>query len=356
LQHLNREDFLSPVLSLYGISNEEAIVTSYGKGLINHTWKVSVGQQDYILQRINEDVFKNPRDIAYNIRLLSNYLQHNFPAYHFVAPITANKGKDVVEVSGSGTFRLFPFVPGSYTYEVVRTAGEAFEAALQFGRFTASLNGFDAGNLKTTIPHFHDLSLRYTQFQTALKKATVGRLKEASGLIKTVQNYSGIVNEYKRILDDSQFRRRVTHHDTKISNVLFNKENKGICVIDLDTVMPGYFISDVGDMMRTYLSPVSEEENDYTRIEIRDDFYEAIVKGYQLEMEGHLTAKEKDYFFYAGKFMIYMQGLRFLTDYLDNDVYYGAAYEGHNLVRAGNQFCLLERLTEKESLLAKRAR
>jgi hypothetical protein len=117
-------------------------------------------------------------------------------------------------------------------------------------------------------------------------------------------------------------------------------------VIDLDTVMPGHFISDVGDMMRTYLSPVSEEEKDFAKIEVREDFYQAIVNGYYNEMKDILTETEKRYFFYAGKFMIYMQAIRFLTDYLNNDVYYGSRYPGHNLIRAGNQAVLLQRLLD----------
>jgi hypothetical protein len=130
--------------------------------------------------------------------------------------------------------------------------------------------------------------------------------------------------------------------------VLFDKNNKGLCVIDLDTVMPGYFISDVGDMMRTYLSPVSEEEKEFEKIIVRNDFFEAIIEGYGGEMNDELTTVEKDYFLFSGKFMIYMQALRFLTDYLNNDIYYGAKYEGHNLIRAKNQLTLLQRIIEME--------
>ena len=115
--------------------------------------------------------------------------------------------------------------------------------------------------------------------------------------------------------------------------------------------MPGYFISDVGDMMRTYLSPVNEEEKDFNKIAIRKDFYQAIVNGYLSEMKNALRPKEKNYFFYAGKFMIYMQALRFITDYINNDIYYGAKYEEHNFVRAGNQVMLLKKLLEKEDEL-----
>lgn len=150
------------------------------------------------------------------------------------------------------------------------------------------------------------------------------------------------MQDFEKVRQDPAFRMRVTHHDTKISNVLFNDAGKGICVIDLDTVMPGYFISDVGDMMRTYLSPANEEEKDFAQVEVRPEFYRAIREGYLEEMGSHLTTGEKDHFFYAGEFLIYMQALRFLTDYLNDDKYYGRLYEDHNFVRAGNQVALLK--------------
>src|SRR6185295_7768404 len=135
-------------------------------------------------------------------------------------------------------------------------------------------------------------------------------------------SHNDILSVYQQIVTDKEFRLRVTHHDTKINNVLFDKDEKGICVIDLDTVMPGYFISDVGDMMRTYLSPVSEEETDFEKIRVRDELYRAIVQGYYNEMKDELTGTEKKHFFYAGEFIIYMQAIRFLTDYLNDDIYY----------------------------------
>ena len=205
--------------------------------------------------------------------------------------------------------------------------------------------------LKTTIPQFHDLSLRYKQFQDALEKGNKERIGEAAELIGIVKQNADVVAEFENIKTNPDFKLRVTHHDTKISNVLFDDMDKGLCVIDLDTVMSGYFISDVGDMMRTYLSPVSEEETDFSKIEVRDDFYKAIVRGYFNEMQNELTQDEKQHFFYAGKFMIYMQALRFLTDYLNNDAYYGEKHPKHNFFRAKNQVVLLRKLLEKEALL-----
>jgi Ser/Thr protein kinase RdoA (MazF antagonist) len=159
-----------------------------------------------------------------------------------------------------------------------------------------------------------------------------------------IKQNKSIVDEYE--VCKTRLKTRCTHHDTKISNVLFDEFNKGLCVIDLDTVMPGYFISDVGDMMRTYLCPVSEEEKDFSKITVRKDFYDAIVNGYLSEMGAELSDIEKIYFHDAGKFMIYMQAIRFLTDHLNDDIYYGAKYPGHNFIRAGNQITLLQRLME----------
>ena len=236
--------------------------------------------------------------------------------------------------------------------DVSKTSDEAFEAATQFGRFTKLLAGFPIEKLKTSIPDFHNLSLRYQQFLTALKEGNPQRIKETESLANDLLEHADIVTEFEKIKADDDFTLRVTHHDTKISNVLFNDAGKGLCVIDLDTVMPGYFISDVGDMMRTYLSPVSEEEKDFDQIEIRDDFYKAIVDGYYNEMKDVMTDAEKHYFFYAAKFMIWMQAIRFLADYLNDDIYYGSKYPGQNLVRAGNQMILLQRLMEKKEKLA----
>jgi Ser/Thr protein kinase RdoA (MazF antagonist) len=339
------------VLPVFGLAEKKVKLEAFGSGLINSTWKVTAASDEYILQRLNHLVFSEPEDIAYNINLIAQYLGKHYPAYTFAAPITAEDGSTLVYLEGEGFFRMFPFMKGSYAKEVVETPTEAYEAAMQFGRFTHLLSGLDATQLKITIPSFHDLSLRYRQFQTALEGGNADRIIEADSLIQQVMDNKAILDHYQQIVTNPDCKLRVTHHDTKISNVLFHKDGKGLCVIDLDTVMPGHFISDVGDMMRTYLSPVSEEEADFSKIEVRASIFEAIVKGYYHEMKSDLTETEKQLFFYAGKFMIYMQAIRFLTDYLNDDVYYGARYEKHNFIRASNQLVLLQKLIEKESEL-----
>jgi Ser/Thr protein kinase RdoA (MazF antagonist) len=334
------------IFSHYNFREEDLKIQPFGSGLINSTWKLSTESHSYILQRINQEVFKKPPDIAHNIDLIARHLRSTHPEYLFVSPLLTTDGNSMLYVQQESYFRLFPFVPGSHSIDVVQTPGQAYEAAAQFGRFTKLLNGINLSDVRVTIPAFHDLSLRYQQFQAALKNGNVQRIEEAASLIEKIESHSGIVFVFDQIRHDPAWSVRVMHHDTKISNVLFNEEDEAICVIDLDTVMPGYFISDVGDMMRTYLSPVSEEEQDMDKIEVRALFYKAIVEGYMDEMKDELSETEKEHFFYSGQFMIYMQALRFLTDYLNNDIYYGSQYPGHNLQRACNQLTLLERLDE----------
>ena len=344
---------LQKVLQTYGLDFSAWEVKSFGSGLINNTWKVSRYDDDvsYILQRINQHVFKSPEDIAHNIRIIGAYLAEHHPDYFFVRNLYTGDGADIFFMEGEGYFRMVPFVKKSHTVDVVQTPRQAFEAAKQFGRFTHLLNGFPVDELKVTIPDFHNLSLRYQQFLQSLQSGNAVRIEKTKEEINWLKAHDNIAKRFDAMKKNPDFKLRVTHHDTKISNVLFDEQDKGLCVIDLDTVMPGYFISDVGDMMRTCLSPVSEEEKDFSKIEIRDEYYKAIVEGYTGGMENELSSAEKAAFFDAACYLIYMQALRFIADHLNNDEYYGARYEGHNFIRGSNQINLLKRLLEKEDRL-----
>lgn len=341
---------LEEIISKYRIGTQVKI-ESFGTGLINHTWLVTDLERKYILQKINRNVFKEPGNISYNIELIQKHLESTHPGYFFVAPLKTVDGENIVHDFAGDFYRLFPFVENSRTYDVVQTPEQAFEAAKQFSLFTQVLSGLSPAKLKITLPGFHDLTTRYRQFEQACTHGNPERIKQSQSEIDFIRNHSFIVETFRCIQSSSHFKTRVTHHDTKISNVLFGQDDKGICVIDLDTVMPGYFISDVGDMLRTYLSPVSEEEKDFSKIEVREVYFKAILEGYLSNMRNELSKDELNHFIYSGMFMIYMQAIRFLTDYLNNDCYYGSAYEGHNYVRAGNQITLLKRLQEKEHVL-----
>ncbi|WP_106601926.1 phosphotransferase enzyme family protein [Chitinophaga ginsengisoli] len=340
------------ILTAYGLVMDECRIQPFGSGLINATWKVSYADKTYILQRINHQVFKKPELIAQNISAIGHYLDQYHPDYFFVQPVQTTDKRDMVITPEGEYFRLQPFVANSYSYDVVNNEQLAYEAARQFGRFTKLLSGIDANEIKVTLPDFHNLTLRYAQFEQAVKQGNPARIAEAQEDINTIRRYNHLTEVFAAIRHSPYFKVRVMHHDTKISNVLFDADNKGICVIDLDTVMPGYFISDFGDMMRTYLSPVSEEETDLSKVQVRREYYTAIMNGYLSEMRDELSVTERAHLVYAGQFMVYMQAIRFLTDYFNNDIYYGARYEQHNLLRTRNQLTLLESITQQEQTLS----
>lgn len=332
------------ILLSFNLIAQENHIEKFGEGLINRTWKITDPEKnnEFILQQINKNVFKNPLHIAENINKIDQYLSARYPDYLFVSSLPAANGDYMVKHTDEEYYRLLPYVKRSITLNTVQTRHESFEAARQFAKFTNLLAGFDVTELNYTLAGFHDLSARFEEFKRVVKKASPERLNQAQEAIENAFRHQDIAETHQAIMNDNLIPLRVVHHDTKISNILFDENHKGLCVIDLDTVMPGYFISDVGDMMRTYLSPANEEEQDFSKISIREDFFAAIVEGYLSEMNANLTENERELFVYSGKLMIYMQAIRFLTDYLNNDIYYGTSYPGHNLVRAQNQFVLLD--------------
>ncbi|TKC09942.1 aminoglycoside phosphotransferase family protein [Pedobacter polaris] len=330
------------ILASYGFQYDNFKIEPHGSGLINHTWKISGQENDYLLQRINVNVFKEPTHIDENLFELRKYLDQHAPDYLFVSPLANLKKETLVVVDGE-YFRIFPFIKNSTSIDVVENTEDAYQAAKQFGKFSKKFHAFDTSKLKFTLVDFHNLTLRINQFKQALKSANRQRLYAAAEEIEEVVKHYGIEKKYTEIINNGDLKKRVIHHDTKINNVLFsNQTGKGICVIDLDTVMPGYYISDVGDMMRTYLSEANEEEKDLTKIAVREGVFSAIYRGYMEQMEEVLSIPEKEQFIFSGKFMIFMQAIRFLTDFLNNDVYYHTTYPEHNLIRAKNQLQLLK--------------
>jgi Ser/Thr protein kinase RdoA (MazF antagonist) len=327
------------IKTAYGWEQPEVIPVH--SGLINTTLKVLVDGRSYLLQQVNTKVFQHPEKIDANLQMLQRYLQQHAPDYLFTAPVINREGKTLVLIDGA-FYRVFAWVEDSHTIDTVQLPAQAWEAAAQFGKFTALLEGFDASRLEITLPDFHNLGLRVQQFEQAANNGNTTRINESAATIAYLRSQFDILERYNAFTRNPETRQRVTHHDTKISNILFDQHDKGLCVIDLDTVMPGYFLSDLGDMYRTYVCPVSEEEKDLDLVTIRKPFMDAIRSGYLSATDTTLSNFEKDHFELAGQVLIYMQAIRFLADHLNNDVYYGSRYPGHNLVRAKNQSRLLE--------------
>ena len=343
----------SEVLNAYGFTKENTTITQIGTGLINCTYLLSphAGDQKYILQQINTAVFKSPWAIAENLKAISDYLVQHHPDYLFIKPIPTLEGAEMAHINQE-FWRLLPFVLHTVSLDVLTDPKQAFEAAKQFGKLSRLLNNFDTQTLEPTIPGFHDLGLRYKQFTQALSGAPAALKEQAEIQIEDALNHKYILDYYTSYLQKDDFPDRVMHHDTKISNVLLDEKTfKGVCVIDLDTIMPGKFISDLGDMMRTYLCACSENEIDLTRIKIRLPYFEAMIKGYLSEMKAILTAIEKELMLFSGRYIIYMQALRFLSDFLNGNTYYPVSYPTQNLDRAKNQFKLLSEIAINEKEL-----
>lgn len=314
-------------------------------GLINHTWKVSESGRTWLLQRINTDVFPEPEKIDENLRLLAEFLSVHEPNYLFTALVPDLSGKTLVRFQEQ-SYRVFPWIDETHTVSAVNEPVIAETAAACFGDFTYRLRSFPAKSLHETLPGFHDLAWRYFQMETAVREGDVHRMYETRDLINLLKSLKKLVLQNEQLILHAEVKKRVIHHDTKISNVLLNDQNKAVAVIDLDTVMPGYVTSDVGDMFRTYVCPVTEEEANLDLIHVRKGHVDAIIRGYLQSMGDELSDIERDHLYFGGEIIIYMQALRFLTDYLMRDVYYGCSYEKQNLVRAENQIRLLQLFQE----------
>ncbi len=332
------------VLPLFGLAAKDFSVDRVGSGHIHQTYRLA-GRQNYILQRVNKDVFKDPDRIASNLRIASDFLQGTVPDYTFLTCIRSLTGREMEYDTAGFPWRLFPFIANTITIDKVSSTEESYQAAREFARLTRYLDKVDVKKFQATIPQFHDLSLRKQQFEEAL--ASAGQIrKEAAACIAACQRFFPLVDKYETLIASGALRLRIVHNDTKINNVLFDQDTgKTVGVIDLDTLMPGYFIYDLGDMVRTFVCPVSEEERDVSLVTFRKDIYDAMLSGYLSEMNSVMSDEERSAIPFAGQMMTYIMALRFLADYLRGNTYYHITYPEQNLVRATNQLRLLEVLS-----------
>ena len=243
-------------------------------------------------------------------------------------------------------WRAFEFIADALMLTIAEKPAQAKATAKTFAKFTAAFDEFNVDLLKTVIPDFHNLSFRYRQFEEAVNGENYERIPVSLPLIEELKKRERYKHFYEIITDSPDaFPKRVIHHDAKISNVLFSSINsKVICLVDFDTVMPGYFFSDLGDMIRSMAGSHDENSTAFDKLKIRKSYYEAIVDGYLSTMKKYFTDAEMKHIHYAGLIMIYMQALRFLTDYMNGDIYYNIKYPEQNYDRAKNQFILLQQL------------
>ena len=321
-------------------------VESLTEGLIHQTFKVNSKDGDsIILQQINTTVFRNPELVNENYRTISQHLKAH-SSLRIPSLIKTSDLETLWRDESGMCWRAFEYIQNSYSETQASSARVVYHAARCYGEFVHALFDLDASTILPTIPGFHDLALRYHQLGHAISNGNPERIKECKDLLGTIERFKTLFHFYNKMVQSPEFKMRTMHHDCKLSNVLFEKgSGEAICPIDLDTVMPGYFFSDVGDMVRSMVSS-ADENSPAENVDVRKDIYLAIISGYQSGIQDSFTEAENRHLHHAGMIMIYMQGIRFLTDYLQNDAYYRISYPKQNFNRADNQLQLLKKLDQ----------
>ena len=339
--------------SIFNQFDHQTTFASYeelASGHINDTYLIKTNEKPFfVLQQINSKVFKDVPALVNNKMQISKHLREKLASIperqlnrRVLTFIPTKEGVNYLKDASNNYWNLMVFIEDSQTYEKVEHPEIAFEAGKLFGEFLALTSDFDTSKLTEVIPKFHSMSFRYKQFDEALKNASKERIKKTQKYIDFIQEVKEEMHTLERFLDTGKIPLRVTHNDTKISNALFDTDNKSLCVIDTDTVMPGIVHYDFGDAIRTICNTAAEDENNLELVTFNKTFYDAYTKGFIEKVGDSLSNIEIEYLPLGAKTMMFIMGLRFLTDYLNNDVYYKTAYPEHNLHRAKNQFKLIE--------------
>ncbi len=326
----------------------------HGNGHINDTYLVTCGgiglPTRYILQHINRNVFRDPAAVMQNIERVTAHLAAQTAgepdgARRALQLIPARDGRNWHVDARGETWRAYSFIEHARTYDTATSAAQAFQAALAFGRFQQQLANLPPPRLHDTIPDFHHAPKRFAALEQSIAADAAGRAARVRPEIEFALLRQSIAN----VLLDAGLPERITHNDTKFNNVLLDSTtHEAICVIDLDTVMPGLALYDFGDMVRTTTSPADEDERNLAKVTMQFPLFEALVRGYLQAAGGFLTAAEKRYIAFSGKLITFEIGIRFLTDYLAGDTYFKVHRDEHNLDRCRTQFKLVESIERQE--------
>ena len=321
----------------------------YGMGHINRTWLVvtDTGRR-YILQQLSREAFHDIPALMENVRAVTEYLAERTDDPRASLHLIPTRDGACWHRDGEGeAFRVYDFVEDSLCLQAAETPEDFVQSAVAFGRFQDQLRDFPAAALSETIPNFHNTPERYRQFDAALLADPLGRAKELGREIDFVLARREEAGTLQRLREEGSLPLRVTHNDTKLNNVLLDaKTRRALCVIDLDTVMPGLSAFDFGDSIRFGASTAAEDERDLARVAVDLGLYELFVRGF-VPACGGLSAEELQSLPWGARLMTLECGLRFLTDYLNGDVYFSVACPEHNLVRAKNQFRLVTDMEAK---------
>lgn len=330
----------------------------YGNGHINDTYLVTCDdagiEKKYILQRMNHSIFQNPSELMENVVGVTSYLQkiikekNGDPLRETLNVVKTKSGENYWEDSLHNFWRIFPFIENTFCLEQVENARDFYDCAVAFGDFQRQLADYPAETLHETIPFFHHTPTRFQTFQKAVKEDPLGRAGSVQAEIDFALAREADTRVLTDLLEKGELPLRVTHNDTKLNNILFdNDTRKALCIIDLDTVMPGLSLYDFGDSIRTGANTGAEDETDLSKIGLDLSLFETFTEGFLKGCAGSLTPLEIQLLPMGAKLMTYECGIRFLTDYLVGDVYFKIHRENHNLDRTRTQFKLVADMEQK---------
>jgi aminoglycoside phosphotransferase (APT) family kinase protein len=360
---IDRENFIEEISRQFQIYGEILHAEPCKIGHINETFAATYAQGGtrvrYIHQKINQNVFKDPESLMENVTRVTSHIREKLfnrgerdVTRKALTLVPARDGRPFHRNGDGDYWRTFFFVEGAQTFEAVQTPAQAFQAGCAFGNFQSLLVDLPGKRLAETIPAFHNTRNRFEHFRQAVAADHCNRAQSATREIQFALQHEDIVDVLLNALANGQIPERITHNDTKFNNVMLDNESGcQICVLDLDTVMPGLVLYDFGDMVRTTTSPTLEDERDLTRIQMQMPMFEALARGYLEAAGSFLTPAEKALLAFSGKLITFTIGLRFLTDYLAGDKYFRVHRPEHNLDRCRTQFKLIESIEQQEEAM-----
>ena len=351
---------LKQVAAQFNIEGEVVQIERFGSGHINDTFRLNTASTEtpsYLLQRINHHIFPNVDGLMNNIDLVTNHLKTILADKvedvnkHTLTIVPCHDGKLFCQDANGDYWRVFLLLEGTKSYDIVETTKQAYSGGLAFGQFQKQLSTLDATKLVEVLPNFHNIDFRLGNLKKAIAENKANRLDEVADIIAYIEEREEKMRTVLKMVANDELPLRITHNDTKFNNVLLDHEDNVQCVIDLDTVMPGYVAYDFGDAIRTIINSAAEDEKDLDKVVLNIPLFEAYTEGYLQEAREFLTEKEIESLWYGVLLLPYMQAVRFLSDYIDGDLYYKTHYADHNLVRTRSQIKLVQELEANEETL-----
>jgi len=343
---------LRSIVSQFTNHDDNVEIKPLGKGHINDSYKVVSNGSAYVLQRINHHIFKNVPELQNNIFRVTSHIRKKLEEKgvaeidrRVLTLVPTQDGTLYYKESSGDYWRLMDFISESKSYDEINPE-LAYRAGMAFGDFQKMLADLPGDPLFETIPNFHNIEARLETFRQSVIADKAGRLNEVADLVNEIEERAGEMCKPERLHREGRLPKRTNHCDTKVNNILFDNNDQVLCVVDLDTVMPGYVLSDFGDFIRTGANTGAEDDKELDKVAVDLAIFEGYTKGYLENASSFLTDIEIEHLAFGAKLLTFMQMVRFFTDYIDGDTYYKIAYPDHNLVRTKAQFKLLQSLEE----------